>query len=155
MWKTPTKITLVKGTGEGDTFLTAFDKALLAAGIGDFNLIKVSSIVPPMASFLNELPEIPKGALVPTVYSKIESAIPGEIISACVGAGISEEGLGLLYEFSHNGTAEAAEEIVKNMIVEGFAMRGLTLKEIKLVSAEHKVEKIGCAVCAAVMWWDE
>lgn len=154
MWKTPTKITLVKGTGEGDTFLTAFDKALLEAGIGDFNLIKVSSIVPPIARF-TELPDIPKGALVPTVYSKIESAIPGEIISACVGAGVSEEGLGLLYEFSHQGTAEAAEEIVYNMIKEGMAMRGLKLKEVKIVSAEHKVEKIGCAICAAVMWWDE
>jgi len=155
MWKTPTKITLVRGAGEGDTFLTAFDRALLDAGIGDFNLIKVSSIVPPGARFLDELPEIPKGALVPTVYSKIESALPGEIISACVGAGISEEGLGLLYEFSHNGTAQAAEEIVINMVKEGFAMRGLTLKDIYLVSAEHKVEKIGCVVCAAVMWWDK
>lgn len=154
MWKTPTRITLVKGTGEADTFLTAFDKALLDAGIGDFNLIKVSSIIPPGARF-EELPEIPKGALVPIVYSKIESAIHGEIISACVGAGISEEGLGLLYEFSHQGTALAAEEIVKNMIEEGMEMRGLKLKEIKIVSAEHKVEKIGCAISAAVMWWDE
>ncbi|MCX7831483.1 MAG: arginine decarboxylase, pyruvoyl-dependent [Actinobacteria bacterium] len=154
MWKTPTKITLVKGDGEGDTFLTAFDRALLNAGIGDFNLIKVSSIVPPGARFV-ELPDIPKGALVPTVYSKIESAIHGEVISACVGAGVSEEGLGLLYEFSHQGTAAAAEEIVRNMIEEGMAMRGLKLKEVKIVSAEHKVEKIGCAICAAVMWWDE
>jgi arginine decarboxylase len=154
MWKTPTKITLVSGTGEGETFLTAFDRALLDAGIGDFNLIKVSSIVPPNARFV-ELPDIPKGALVPTVYSKIDSAIPGEVISACVGAGISDEGFGLLYEFSHQGTAAAAEEIVRNMIKEGFKMRGLNLKEIRVVSAEHRVGKIGCAVCAAVMWWDE
>lgn len=154
MWKTPTKITLVKGRGEGDTFLTAFDRALLDAGIGDFNLIKVSSIVPPGARF-TDLPDIPKGALVPTVYARIESAIPGEIISACVGAGISEEGLGLLYEFSHQGTAQAAEEIVRNMISEGMKMRGLNLKEIKIVSEEHRIEKIGCVVCAAVMWWDE
>ncbi len=154
MWKTPNIIALVKGTGEGDTPLTAFDRALLDAGIGDLNLIKVSSIVPPGARFV-ELPDIPKGALTPTVYSRMESSIPGEIISACVGAGISEEGLGMLYEFSHMGTAEAAEEIVANMIREGFSMRGLTLKEMKIVSAEHKVEKIGCAVCAAVLWWDE
>lgn len=154
MWKTPNLIALVKGTGEGDTPLTAFDRALLDAGIGDLNLIKVSSIVPPGARFV-ELPDIPKGALTPTVYSRMESSIPGEIISACVGAGISEEGLGMLYEFSHMGTAEAAEEIVANMIREGFSMRGLTLKEMKIVSAEHKVEKIGCALCAAVLWWDE
>lgn len=153
MWLTPTKITLVKGTSEGETPLTAFDGALLEAGIGNFNLIKVSSIIPPGAEFV-DLPDIPEGALVPTVYSQIHSSLPGEIISACVGAGISEEGLGMLYEFSHKGTAQVAEEIVTAMIKEGFEMRDLTLKEIKIVSAEHRVEKVGCAVCAAVMWWD-
>ena len=36
-----------QGTAEGYTELNAFDGALLAAGIGDTNLLKISSIVPP------------------------------------------------------------------------------------------------------------
>lgn len=154
MWKTPTTISLVKGTGEGVTPLNAFDKALLNAGIGNFNLIKVSSIIPPQAK-LTTLPDIPEGSLVPSVYSYVTSDIPGEVISASIGGGISEEGVGLLYEFSHKGSAEVAEEIVRKMIEEGFKMRGLTIKEMHIVSTEHKVERIGCAVCAAVLWWDQ
>lgn len=153
MWKIPTAFSLVKGTGEGATPLNAFDNALLKAGIGDLNLVKVSSIIPPNARMVPLL-DIPKGALTPTVYSYISSSLPGEVISACVGAGISAEGLGLLYEFSHKGTAEVAEEIVQNMIDDGFRMRDLTLKETHIVSSEHKVVKIGCAVSAAVLWWD-
>lgn len=154
MWKTPTIFSLVKGAGEGITPLNAFDKALLDAGIGNFNLIKVSSIIPPNTR-LSTLPEIPEGALVPAVYSYVTSDIPGEIISASVGGGISGEGIGLFYEFSHKGTAQVAEEIVREMIKEGFKMRGLTMKEIHIISCEHKVKRIGCAVCAAVLWWDQ
>lgn len=154
MRKTPTIFSLVKGTGEGITPLNAFDRALLDAGIGNFNLVRVSSIIPPGARF-SSLPEIPEGALLPAVYSYVTSNIPGEIISASVGGGISDEGIGLLYEFSHKGAAQVAEEIVKEMIEEGFKMRELTMKELHIVSSEHKVERIGCAVCAAVLWWDE
>lgn len=37
------KIAIVSGKDEGPTRLNAFDNALTAAGIGDVNLIKVSS----------------------------------------------------------------------------------------------------------------
>jgi len=45
--KTPTSHTFVTGSSEGYTPLNAFDGALLAAGIGNTNLVKMSSIVPP------------------------------------------------------------------------------------------------------------
>ena len=44
------KVTLAAATAghaEGGTALNAFDNALLAAGIGNINLIKISSILPP------------------------------------------------------------------------------------------------------------
>ena len=45
--KTPTTHTFVSGASEGYTPLNAFDGALLAAGVGNTNLVKMSSIVPP------------------------------------------------------------------------------------------------------------
>ena len=45
--KTPTKFFLVSGSSEGFTLLNAFDGALLASGVGDTNLVKMSSILPP------------------------------------------------------------------------------------------------------------
>ncbi len=41
------KITITTGTGEGPTPLAAFDKALLDAGVANYNLIYLSSIIPP------------------------------------------------------------------------------------------------------------
>lgn len=41
------KIYLTKGTGEGPTTLAAFDSALNDAGIANYNLLKLSSVIPP------------------------------------------------------------------------------------------------------------
>src|SRR5262249_17098555 len=46
-WKPVTKAATTSGSAEGTTELNAFDNALLAAGIGNINLVKVSSILPP------------------------------------------------------------------------------------------------------------
>lgn len=152
MWNKPTLVSLVKGSGEGVTPLNAFDQALLSAGIGNLNLIKVSSILPAKVS-LSPLPKIEAGSLVPAVYSTVTSNVSGETISACVGAGFSDDTFGLLYEYSHRGEAKTAEEVVQKMIEEGFKMRKLKIGKIVIVSAEHRVERVGCVVAAAVLWW--
>ncbi len=151
MWSQPNIVSLVKGSGEGITPLNAFDQALLNAGIGNLNLIKVSSILPARIK-LSTLPEIEAGSLVPAVYSSIISNVAGETISACVGAGFSNDTFGLLYEYSHRGEAKTAEEVVHKMIEEGFKMRKIKIDKIILVSAEHRVERVGCAVAAAILW---
>ena len=79
MTKTVTMAAAAAGHAEGGTALNAFDNALLVAGIGNVNLIRVSSIVPPDVSFI-ELPKIKLGALVPTAYATITSDVPGETI---------------------------------------------------------------------------
>ena len=83
-WKQVTKASMTAGTAEGGTPLNAFDNALLAAGIGNVNLIKVSSIVPPEVDIV-DLPQIKPGALVPTAYAAMTSETPGQIIAAAVG----------------------------------------------------------------------
>jgi arginine decarboxylase len=40
-------ITVTTGTGKGETAIAAFDSALLEAGIANYNLIRLSSIIPP------------------------------------------------------------------------------------------------------------
>ena len=44
--KTPNAIWASAGAAEGDTELNAFDNALLAAQVGNLNLIRVSSVLP-------------------------------------------------------------------------------------------------------------
>jgi arginine decarboxylase len=148
----PNAVWASAGAAEGDTELNAFDNALLAAKVGNLNLIRVSSVLPQDALVLDEPPRITPGALVPTVYSVHVSARPGETVAAAIGIGVAEGSHGMIYE-SHGRSRQEVESAVRKMIAEGFARRGLQLKEVIVRSIEHKVERIGCAVAAVVLWW--
>ncbi len=140
------------GSAEGDTELNAFDNALLAARVGNLNLVRVSSVLPQGAALLLDPPHITPGSLVPTVYSVHVSARPGDTIAAAVGIGVGDGSYGMIYE-SHGRSYREAEATVRRMIDEGFGRRGLKLKEVIVRSAEHQVERIGCAVAAVILWW--
>src|SRR5690606_33499850 len=148
----PKKFTLVAGAAEGPTTLNAFDNALLAAGIGNLNLLRVSSILPPAAELVEEL-DIPPGALTPTAYGAITSEEPGETIAAGVAVGMSEDTFGVIMEWSGRATAEEAEAKVRAMVEAAFAHRGMELKNVLVKSAEHTVEKAGCAFAAVALWY--
>lgn len=149
---TPNAVWASAGAAEGDTELNAFDNALLAAQVGNLNLVRVSSVLPEDAVLLQDPPRIVPGSLVPTVYSVQVSARPGDTVAAAVGIGFADGSHGMIYE-SHGHSVEEADATVRRMIDEGFARRGLKLKEVVVRSAEHTVERIGCAVAAVVLWW--
>jgi arginine decarboxylase len=145
----PRLLHLARGCSEGLTPLTAFDNALRDAGIDNLNLIRVSSIVPKGARF-GPRPELPVGTIVPTVYTHVVSNVPGEVVSAVIAAGIGEEG-GVLMEYHHRGTADNAERIVTAMVEEGFQRRGWQLQDVRYATAEHKVDRLGCATAAVLL----
>lgn len=47
------KIKITSGTGVGPTELSAFDNALVNAGVANFNLIYLSSVIPPGSTILD------------------------------------------------------------------------------------------------------
>lgn len=141
------------GHAEGDTKLNAFDNALIAAGIGQWNLVKVTSVAPPGAVLLDEPVEIEPGSLVPAVLTSTVSQDPGETISSCIGIGMSSKGHGMIMEHSGAGTAQQMEEIVEGMIHEAMARRGLEAEHLDLRSVSHTVERVGSCVAAVVLWW--
>jgi arginine decarboxylase len=151
MWQPPKALSLVAGHGEGGTELNAFDRALRDAGIADLNFIRVTSIVPPGARVI-ELASYPPGILMPAVFARIASTRPGDVITAALGVGLSREHHGVIMEYSGHVNRAAAEDTARQMVVEGFAMRGLTLDEVFVVAAEHTVERAGSAVAVAVFW---
>ncbi len=153
--KTPTCFFLVSGEGEGDTPLNAFDISLLNSGIGNTNLVRMSSIVPPACKRIKPV-NLPFGALVPVAYASINSDMPGEIISAAIAVAIPEDDSkpGLIMEYSARGHMEDIEKIVKRMAEEGMSYRGEKTRKITSKSMEHKVKKIGSAFAAVVLWDD-
>lgn len=152
MLPTPKKYFLTAAAAEGKSKLTAFDNALLKARIGNVNLIRVSSILPPEAE-LDETLKIPPGSLVPTAYGSIISDVPGEVISAAVAVGLSEDSFGVIMEFSGKCTREEAVKIIEEMVREAFETRHKPLMEIKVAAVEHRVEKLGCALAAVPLWY--
>jgi arginine decarboxylase len=151
-WKQVTKAAVTAGTAEGGTPLNAFDNALLTAGIGNVNLIKVSSIVPPEVDIV-ELPRIKPGALVPTAYAAITSATPGQIIAAAVGYALPVDRTkpGVIMEFHDVTDRGTAEEATRGMLAEAFRVRGETIRDMKVVSVDHRVERAGCALAAVAL----
>jgi arginine decarboxylase len=156
MTKRITMAAATAGHAEGGTSLNAFDNALLMAGIGNINLIKVSSIVPPEVAIV-ELPKIRPGALVPTAYAVITSETPGETIAAAVGYALPDDPAknGVIMEFHGAGTRAEAERAIDAMLAEAFRMRGEAIREQRIVSAEHRVERIGCALAAMTLLSEE
>ncbi|MDR7522515.1 MAG: arginine decarboxylase, pyruvoyl-dependent [Armatimonadota bacterium] len=153
MWTLPRAVSAVAGAGEGSTDLNAFDRALADAGIADLNVIRVTSIFPQGAR-IAPLRPYPPGLLMPAVYARISRHTPGERIAAAVGIGISEAGYGVIMEHSHTGTAENADQIVRRMVEEAMAMRGLRLTEVVVAAKEHVVQRTGCVVAAVLFWPD-
>jgi len=153
IFKIPTRYFLASGVSEGFTPLNAFDGALLQAGIGNTNIVKMSSIVPPHCKLVAPI-ALPPGALVPAAYAAITSDVPGEIISAGVAIALPEDENqnGLIMEYSAKGERHKIEEIVRNMAVEGMKLRGWEIKDLKSIAIECKTKKIGAALAAVVLW---
>ncbi len=153
IFKTPTQYFLVSGASDGYMPLNAFDGALLQAGIGNTNLVKMSSIVPPHCQLVPPI-ALPPGALVPVAYGSLTSDEPGQVISAGVALAlpVDEERNGLIMEYSAKGGRREIEEKVRNMAMEGMKLRGWETKEVKSIAIEYRVKKIGAVLAAVVLW---
>jgi len=144
---------LVAGRSEGFTPLNAFDGALLDAGVGNTNLIKLSSILPPGAEKIEPV-ALPQGDMIPIAYASKSSDIPGQIISSAVALGIPDDDshAGIIMEYSVGGRKDTAETIVRSMAEEALKQRGLKVKRIESISAEHTIKRIGATFAGVVLW---
>lgn len=152
MLPTPRKFTICAGSSEGPTRLNAFDNALLAAGIGNLNLLRVSSVLPPGAEYVEKL-SIPPGSLTPTAYGTITSDVPGQRIAAAVGIGFTKDSFGMIMEYSGLCSQEEAERVVSDMVREAFKVRGLQLEKIMCKGSDIVVDKIATAFAAVALWY--
>ncbi len=143
----------VCGSSEGESQRNALDGAFLRAGIGNVNRLAISAIIPPGCAFVEPCP-LPAGALVPSAGATVASALPGEIISAGVAAALprAADQPGVVMEYAARGHKEEIEAIVRRLAREALAQRGLELGEIRSLAVQHKVEKIGAAIAAVVLW---
>ncbi len=147
------RLYVCSGRGRGRTPLNAFDNALRDAGVGDYNLLKVSSIVPPGAKVHKEL-LVPKGALLPIAYGSITSKDDGEIISAAVSVALpkDEEHVGVIMEISGYMPEEKARSLVEQMAYEAMSSRGIEIAEIVIASTSMEVDGPTSVFAGVALW---
>ncbi|OKY78121.1 MAG: Pyruvoyl-dependent arginine decarboxylase PdaD [Candidatus Methanohalarchaeum thermophilum] len=151
MFRQPNKAYLTSGSGTGKTEIEAFDNALLDAGIGNLNLIKVSSIFPKNCRFVEDH-SISPGSVVPVVYSRKIDSDKGNLISSSVCVARSPDGIGVVCESSakecekesRNKSIKKAKRMLKS--------RGLKLKDLNLASDSIESEEVSCTVSALLLW---
>jgi arginine decarboxylase len=149
----PDSYFLVAGFAEGLTPLNAFDNALMKAGIGNTNLIRISSILPPACQEISPI-ILPYGALIPVAYAEETCDQSGALISAAVACGVPEDSTlpGVIMEHHIYGDETRCRNDVVKKVEEAFRQRGYKLKDIKIASASGTVKMNGSAVAAVVLW---
>lgn len=97
------------GVGEGPTALAAFDSALIDAGVANYNLIALSSVIPPRATLVRRRHEPSAdeyGRRLYVVMSQMREERPGHVAHAGIGwVQHPESGRGLFVEM-HGGDRE-------------------------------------------------
>lgn len=110
-------IRVVWGTGKGPTELAAYDRALAAAGIHDYNLVRLSSVIPsgPEIEVVGTAPDLgPVGNELRVVESSA-TATPGESIAASIGWARSRSGKGIFYEVAGTDADEVRTEVTRGI----------------------------------------
>ena len=90
----PSEVFLTKGVGRHREELQSFELALRSAGIARFNLVSVSSLLPPGCDIIQKrdgLKKLAPGQIVYVVMSRLTSDEPRRLISASVGCALPKD----------------------------------------------------------------
>ncbi len=145
------RISVVGAVSEGLTELSAFDSALLSMGVGNKNLIILSSVIPPSSEVALTPPQLKEtyGNRLYVVLSHHESSKPGDNVYAGLGWVLAEDGSGLFVE--HHGSSEdEVRDLIFNSLKDMASKRGLSFGEIryKIVGGQVKDKPLSAVVCA-------
>lgn len=148
------KVAIVSGKAEGPTKLNSFDNALLKAGIGDVNLIKVSSMLEENTQ-VQLLPKLKAGAMVNCVLATVTSDNNGDLISSAIAIAIGNN-LGCVVENSAiNKSSDEVKKGAEDMVRYMMDKRDENINELIIEEVNHTVEEIGTVIASLVYLNDD
>ena len=122
----PAKIFFVKGVGVHKDKLASFELALRQAGIAPFNIVNVSSILPPKCEIVTKeegLKHLNPGQVVFCVMARNDTNEPNRLVSVAIGLAVpkNRDHYGYLSEHHAHGetgkvSGEYAEDLAATML---------------------------------------
>jgi len=122
----PKKVFFTKGVGRDKEKLKSFELALRDAGIQQFNLVNVSSIMPSGCKIVSRsqgLQELHAGEIVFCVMARNETNEPNRLISAAIGCAVPADNNAYGYLSEHHAfgmpddkTEDYAEDLAATML---------------------------------------
>lgn len=148
------QIHVATGTGVGPTPLSAFDAALIAAGLENYNLIYLSSVIPPGSRIIRGkffTPPDEFGHRLYVVMSRSDEHEKGHV--ACAGLGWTQDeatGRGLFVEL-HGPSREQVQGDIRITLESMKANRAMSFGHIESEMATIEcLDRPVCAVAVAV-----
>ncbi|MCP2274674.1 arginine decarboxylase [Nocardia amikacinitolerans] len=149
----PLRIEIGAATGVGPTALSAFDAALRELGVGDANLIRLSSVIPPRAMLERTArvrKPIPWGDRLYCVYAAQHADELGSSAAAGIGWALRDDGSGAGLFVEHEGESAAEVEVlIRASLADMTAHRPETFGPVQLSLAQTRCA--GDPACAVVL----
>lgn len=148
------RIALARGIGRGPTSLAAFDSALLDAGVANYNLICLSSVIPPGSVIERRRWHTPPQAWGQRLYcviSQMREERPGHAAHAGIGWVHDEtDGRGLFVEL-HDSDRDRLQRDLQTTLLSMQRQRGIELGPVQteIATASCQDEPV-CALVIAV-----
>ena len=145
----PTRFFVTSGKGINKTSeLNAFDLALLQAGIGEQNLVSVSSVLPIGIRQIERTP-IARGAITHAVLARMGGG-EGEVISAGISYAFRDDDQGGYVAEGHvHGNQKSLKEFLRWRMEEIAHFRGVGLRRINYRTEELVIPMDHYGVCIA------
>lgn len=155
MFQYPQNFFITSGHGSDEFQLVAFDNALISARISNYNLVKISSILPIGCERSANL-NVREGSPLLTAFGTISSNIVGDTIASAVAVGIPvcDSDVGVIMEYANHCTKDVAEERVRHMVEIAMANHNISISEIVSSATEITVQenKFYSVVSAISIW---
>lgn len=147
-------ITLATGIGRGPTLLAAFDTALLDAGVANYNLICLSSVIPPGSRIERRRWHTPVRAWGQRLYCVLSQARenrPGHLVHAGIGWVRDDKGGQGLFVELHDEDRQRLDHDLRATLATMQRNRGVALgpTEVEIASASCESDPV-CALVIAV-----
>lgn len=151
----PTNFFISSGAGTSKFELVAFDNALISAGISNYNLVKVSSILPSFCQ-RKDIIDLKEGSPLLTAYASVSSNVEGTRLATAVAVGIPKEKaeIGIIMEYKGIGASEKdAANQAKHMVEEAMSNHKIDIEAIIISSTEGIVGKETLSLISALVMW--